>query len=76
MRATIDQAGRLVIPKPLREELGLAPGPVDVTVSGSTLCVEAPVGELIERDGHLFLPAGGPVMTPDDIRDLRLADQR
>ena len=26
MRTTIDAAGRLVVPKPLREELGFAPG--------------------------------------------------
>lgn len=26
MRATIDVAGRLVVPKPLRDELGLSPG--------------------------------------------------
>ncbi|MDQ3319435.1 MAG: AbrB/MazE/SpoVT family DNA-binding domain-containing protein, partial [Actinomycetota bacterium] len=26
MRTTIDRAGRLVVPKPLRDELGLQPG--------------------------------------------------
>ena len=26
MQGTIDAAGRIVVPKPLREELGLAPG--------------------------------------------------
>ena len=26
MRTTIDAAGRLVVPKPLRDELGFAPG--------------------------------------------------
>ncbi len=26
MRATIDAAGRLVVPKPLRDELGFTPG--------------------------------------------------
>jgi AbrB family looped-hinge helix DNA binding protein len=26
MRATIDAAGRLVVPKPLRDQLGFAPG--------------------------------------------------
>jgi AbrB family looped-hinge helix DNA binding protein len=76
MKATIDSAGRLVIPKPIRDQLGLTPGAVEVTVTGSALRVEAPVGELVERDGHLFLPSGGPHLTPEDIRELRLGDQR
>ncbi|MDR1190023.1 MAG: AbrB/MazE/SpoVT family DNA-binding domain-containing protein [Bifidobacteriaceae bacterium] len=76
MQATIDKAGRLVIPKPLRDQLGLAPGRVEVSVSGSRLMVDAPVGQLVERDGHLFLAAGGPSLTPEDIRELRLGDQR
>lgn len=38
MRATIDMAGRLVVPKPLREQLGFA--------AGTEL-------ELIAVDGHL-----------------------
>ncbi|MGI8875041.1 MAG: AbrB/MazE/SpoVT family DNA-binding domain-containing protein, partial [Egibacteraceae bacterium] len=29
MRTTIDKAGRVVIPKGLRDALGLAPGPVE-----------------------------------------------
>ncbi|HSO97436.1 MAG TPA: AbrB/MazE/SpoVT family DNA-binding domain-containing protein [Solirubrobacteraceae bacterium] len=31
MRATIDQAGRVVIPKRLRDELGFRPGEVELT---------------------------------------------
>jgi hypothetical protein len=29
MRGTFDKAGRLVIPKPLRDQVGLTPGEVD-----------------------------------------------
>ena len=32
MRSTIDKAGRLVIPKPLRDQLGLRPGDVEAAV--------------------------------------------
>jgi AbrB family looped-hinge helix DNA binding protein len=37
MRATIDKAGRLVIPKPLRNGLGLVPGEVEVAADGNAL---------------------------------------
>jgi hypothetical protein len=33
MRTTVDKAGRLVIPKPLRDQLGLGPGEVDTSVA-------------------------------------------
>ncbi|MDR1392775.1 MAG: AbrB/MazE/SpoVT family DNA-binding domain-containing protein [Bifidobacteriaceae bacterium] len=76
MRATIDKAGRLVIPKPIRDQLGLVPGPVEVSVSGASLSVDLPTGELVERDGFCFLPTGGVALTSGQIRELRLGDQR
>jgi AbrB family looped-hinge helix DNA binding protein len=77
MRATIDKAGRLVIPKPLRDRLGLRPGEVEVVVDGAALRVEPVVGAgLEERDGRLVIPASGTVITDDDVRSLRHADQR
>jgi len=33
-------------------------------------------GGLNERDGHLLLPSGGAPLTDDDVRRIRLADQR
>ncbi|MDQ3382876.1 MAG: AbrB/MazE/SpoVT family DNA-binding domain-containing protein [Actinomycetota bacterium] len=76
MRTTIDKAGRLVLPKALRDQVGLRPGEVVVTVSGSGLKVESVASDnLVERDGLLLLPDDGTSMTADDVREMRLADQ-
>ncbi|WP_186243878.1 AbrB/MazE/SpoVT family DNA-binding domain-containing protein [Mycobacterium simulans] len=77
MRATIDKAGRLVIPKPLRDHLGLRPGEVEVTADGAALRVEALSGESLgERDGRLVIPAGGADIDDAVVRTLRDAGQR
>ncbi len=77
MRTTIDSSGRLVVPKELRDRIGLTPGDVEITVSGSALVLEpVPTDELVESDGLLVLPGGGPDLSIDDIRELRLGDQR
>ena len=58
MRAIIDKAGRLVIPKPLRDQLGIRPGEVEVVADGATLRVEPVSGTaVIERAGRLIIPA-------------------
>ena len=76
MRATIDKAGRLVIPKALRDSLGLVPGEVEVTPDGAGLHVEPLANdELAEEDGFLVIPADVPV-SDELIRTLRDADQR
>jgi AbrB family looped-hinge helix DNA binding protein len=77
MKATIDSAGRLVIPKVLRDRLGLKQGEVDVEADGADLRVR-PVADdtLDEQDGWLVVPATGQPLTDDDVRRLRDADQR
>jgi AbrB family looped-hinge helix DNA binding protein len=77
MRATIDKAGRLVIPKLLRDYLGLVPGEVEVTADGAALRVEPLAGESLgEREGRLVIPAGGADVDDAVVRTLRDAGQR
>ena len=48
-----------MIPKRLRDDVGLRPGEVDVFVEGTGLRVEPLAGEsLAERDERLVIPAG------------------
>jgi len=77
MRTTIDKAGRLVIPKQLRDHVGLGHGEVEVTVDGSGLRVE-PLAEeaLDEREDRLVIPATGVQIDDDLVRSLRDAGQR
>ncbi|AKN18604.2 hypothetical protein MHAE_15124 [Mycobacterium haemophilum DSM 44634] len=77
MRATIDKAGRLVIPKPLRDHLGLQPGEVEVTADGAGLRMEPLAGDsLDEREGRFVIPAGGAEITDAVVATLRDAAQR
>jgi AbrB family looped-hinge helix DNA binding protein len=77
MRATIDKAGRLVIPKPLRDRVGLRPGEVEVTAEGTGLRVEPLAGEsLQERERRLVIPSAGLEIDDDLVRSLRDAGQR
>jgi AbrB family looped-hinge helix DNA binding protein len=77
MRATIDMAGRLVIPKALRDSLGLVPGEVEVTADGVGLHVEPLAGDQLEdEDGLLVIPSAEVTLNDDVVRTLRDADQR
>jgi AbrB family looped-hinge helix DNA binding protein len=68
MEATIDQAGRVLLPKPLRDALGLLPGTkVDVSRYGAGLQL-IPAGRtarIVEEDGVLV--ATGETQIDDDI---------
>jgi bifunctional DNA-binding transcriptional regulator/antitoxin component of YhaV-PrlF toxin-antitoxin module len=67
----------LVIPKQVRDELGLTPGEVEVTVQGAGLRVEPLAGEsLEERDGRFVIPAEGVEIGADLVQTLRDADRR
>jgi AbrB family looped-hinge helix DNA binding protein len=76
MRTTIDKAGRLVIPKQLRDHVGLRAGEVELTVDGTGLRIE-PLAEesLDERDGRLVIPPAGAQIDDDLVRSLRDAGQ-
>jgi AbrB family looped-hinge helix DNA binding protein len=77
MRATIDQAGRLVIPKQLRDHVGIRPGAVEVTADGSGLRIELPAEEaLVERGGRLMIGGGDARIDDETVRSLRDAGQR
>lgn len=77
MQTTIDQAGRLVVPKELRDRLGLGAGSrVEIWEDGSSLRIEIVAADhVIEVDGRLLVDADVS-LTDDDVRDLRRADQR
>jgi bifunctional DNA-binding transcriptional regulator/antitoxin component of YhaV-PrlF toxin-antitoxin module len=67
----------LVIPKQLRDHVGLRPGEVEVTAEGTGLRVEPLAAETLEeRDGLLVIPAAGTQIDDDLVRSLRDAGQR
>lgn len=60
MRTTIDAAGRVVVPKALRDELGLQAGQeIEASVRDGRLEIEIPPAEL-----HLKRRRGGVVAVP------------
>ena len=67
-----------MIPKQLRDEVGLRPGEVDVSAYGTGLRVEPLTGEesLEERDGRLVIPAAGQRIDDNLVRSLRDVGQR
>ena len=77
MRATIDSAGRMVIPKAIRDRLGLVPGDVDIVIDGSDVRIR-PIADdaVVTDDGWLVERTSGVTLTDDDVRALRDADQR
>jgi bifunctional DNA-binding transcriptional regulator/antitoxin component of YhaV-PrlF toxin-antitoxin module len=74
MRIAIDGAGRLVIPKSMRAELGIS-GPAEVEVVSADGRLELSVPEapahLEERGGFAVIVPDVPVpaLTADDVRD-------
>ena len=77
MRTTIDKAGRLVIPRPLRDRIGLSGGgEVELEIDGAGIRIEPVSGSALREDGGLLLiPATGAPLTGAAVRDLVDADR-
>jgi AbrB family looped-hinge helix DNA binding protein len=76
MRTTIDAAGRVVIPKQLRQAASLEPGQeLEITERDGRIEID-PVSadvQLVERDGFLAAEVAdvdAPALTGSDVRDL------
>lgn len=77
MRATIDKAGRLVIPRALRDRIGLAGGgEVELELDGAAVRIEPVSGSDLRDDaGLLVIPASGTPITSSAVRELIDADR-
>jgi AbrB family looped-hinge helix DNA binding protein len=77
MRTTIDKAGRVVIPRALRERVGLSgAGDVNLELDGAGIRIEPVAGDdLREKDGLLVVPATGTALDDAMVRDLIDADR-
>jgi AbrB family looped-hinge helix DNA binding protein len=73
MRTTIDRAGRIVVPKSLRDAMGLAAGrEIDIVFTDGRLEIElAPMAAHIERRGKVAVivpDAKAPELTDEQVR--------
>ena len=76
MKTTIDNAGRLVIPKEIRKQAGLKPGmPLEVRIHEGCIEIEpVPVKVQLQRKGRLMVAVpkeGSPVLTAATVEDTR-----
>jgi AbrB family looped-hinge helix DNA binding protein len=74
MRAVIDRAGRIVVPKPLRQALGLKPGQsLEIRAGDGRLEIEVTVTPMRLKKrgkGLVAVPrAKLPALTADQVRD-------
>jgi AbrB family looped-hinge helix DNA binding protein len=74
MRTTIDAAGRIVVPKAIREELALYGGrEVEVSAHDGRIEIEVPPTpiKLVEREGHLVAVPERPLppLTAEMVRE-------
>ncbi len=77
MRTTIDRAGRVVIPRSLRNRIGLTDGgEVEIALDGAAIRIEPVAGaQLREEGGLLFIPAAGTPIDHALVRELIDADR-
>ncbi len=75
MRVTIDRAGRIVVPKGIRDDLGLTPGSeLELSVvDGDVLELSRPTvpKRLVQRAGRWVIETDGPVppLSAEDVRE-------
>ena len=75
----MDGAGRVVIPKAIREAAGLAPGaPLEITVEGSTVRIEpAPLPVKVEKKGAVVVASTSTSkLTQEGVEAARAALRR
>ena len=66
-----------MIPRALRDRVGLRAGEVEIVADGAAIRIEPVVGEgLSAVGGRLVIPAAGVPIDDDLVRDLRDADAR
>jgi AbrB family looped-hinge helix DNA binding protein len=73
MRATIDAAGRLVVPKPVRDELGFEAGTeLELRVVDEHLEVAVPSRVRVEEGPHgvRFVAEDAGSLSAEDVREL------
>jgi AbrB family looped-hinge helix DNA binding protein len=73
MRVTIDAAGRLVVPKPLRERLGLVPGvELEMEAVDGHLEVSVPSRVRLEEgpEGIRFVADPTDTLDADEVRGV------
>jgi AbrB family looped-hinge helix DNA binding protein len=77
MRTTVDRAGRLVIPRELRDRVGLAGGgEVELELDGAAIRIEPVAGdELVDEEGFLVVPPTGSTFGRSDVREMIDADR-
>jgi AbrB family looped-hinge helix DNA binding protein len=77
MRTTMDKAGRLVIPRSLRDRIGLGGGgAVELKLDGAAVRIEPVAGaELRDEGGVLVIPAVGVSIDDTFVRELIDADR-
>src|SRR6187551_3844883 len=80
LRLTIDSAGRVVIPKPLREELDLAPGDTLELETGGGSITLRPVRDLapLGKEKGVWVFRTGQPMEPSTTADVlrQVRDER
>jgi AbrB family looped-hinge helix DNA binding protein len=73
MKTTIDSAGRIVVPKPLRDQLGFAPGTeLDLEAVDGHLEIVIPSRVRVEDGPHgeRFVADGAEPLTAAQVREL------